>query len=419
MQDGSYGRTKNVIAMHPAQMLLWDWEANGDVDPNQRGARSSHAVFWRCPVADDHRWSAPPSSISRSLEKGFSGCPCCAGRRLSMTNSFAARYPDGVVFWHATRNGDLRPQDVLAGSSERVWWRCPAGPDHEWEAAPIVLGKMSLDKGNSGCPFCAGKRLSITNSVASHPDLADEWHPTRNRDLTPDMAVAGGQRKYWWRCRVNPAHEWEANVTNRVRGRGCPMCYKSLRSVLEVGLAYELREFFPDLDPDDDKIWLDDVVTHVDILIRSINLVVEVDGRFHHAKGRYPSRDKEKSTQLVAAGYRVIRVREAPLEEINDTDVMMPTDPTVKQAADAVLTRIRELGWASIDGLDAYLAEPEPRHLEESLESVQRARPGKRLRLPGPVILPKRRRWERGYRLVEHFVAVSYTHLTLPTSDLV
>ena len=403
MQDGTYKRTENVIAKHPGQMLLWDWEANVGVDPSVRGARSSQTCFWRCPVADDHRWSAPPSVITRSLEKGLFGCPFCAGRRLSVTSNFATRYPEGAALWHPTRNGDLRPQDVLAGSSERVWWRCLVGPDHEWQAAPIVIGKMSLAKGNSGCPFCAGKRPSMTNSVASHPELLAEWHPTRNEDSLPETSVAGGQRKYWWLCRSNPDHEWEASVGNRVRGRGCPFCSKSLRSVLEVGLAYELRGFFPDLDLDDDKVLLNDVVTQVDILIRSIHLVIEVDGRFHHTKGRYPLRDKEKSSILVAAGYRIIRVREAPLERVNETDVMMPQDPTIKETADAVLARIRELSWASLDGLEAYLDESEPRHWGEALVRLQRDRPGKRFRLPGPVIMPKHQRWERSYRLVEQF----------------
>jgi hypothetical protein len=213
---------------------MWDWDANTGVDPHRCGARSSHSVGWRCEVADDHRWNAPPSSVSRSLANGFTGCPFCAGRRLSVTSSFAARYPAAVAMWHPTRNGDLKPEDVLAGSSVRVWWRCPAGPDHEWMAAPVVLGKQSIAKGTSGCPFCAGRRPSGTNSVASHRELAAEWHPTRNAGLRPDQVVAGGQRKYWWRCRVNPEHEWQASASNRVRGRGCPLCKKSLRSILEV-----------------------------------------------------------------------------------------------------------------------------------------------------------------------------------------
>lgn len=401
---GTYRRTRNVVADHPAQVLLWDHEANVGADPTMRGSRSSHSVNWRCPVAEDHRWSAPPAAIMRSLEGGFTGCPFCAGRRLSATNSFAARFPAGVGLWHPTRNGDVRPDGILAGSSLRVWWQCPVAQDHEWQAAPIVI-RSSIARGNTGCPFCAGFRPSVTNTVAAYSELAAEWHPTRNGDLTPEMAVASTPRKYWWRCRANPDHEWDASGSNRVRGRRCPLCNKSLRSVLEVCLAFELMEFFPDLDLTDDKVRLDGVVTQVDLLIRGANLVIEVDGRFHHTEARSLTRDRAKSALLAAAGYRLIRVREAPLEQITDADVVVPTDSTVKETANAVLGRLRELSWAPLPGLERYLAEPEPRHVAEGLAYVQRERPGKRVRLPGPVVMPREKRWERGLRLVEQFAA--------------
>jgi len=32
-----------------------------------------------------------------------------------------ADYPERVAQWHLTKNGDLRPKDVSAGSKHRVW----------------------------------------------------------------------------------------------------------------------------------------------------------------------------------------------------------------------------------------------------------------------------------------------------------
>ena len=84
---------------------LWDAPSNAGADPSRIGSGSSRRRLWRCPVAPDHRWEAEPSSIAKSLEKGYTGCPCCAGRKLSVTNSFAARYPTGVALWHPTSNG--------------------------------------------------------------------------------------------------------------------------------------------------------------------------------------------------------------------------------------------------------------------------------------------------------------------------
>lgn len=195
-----------VVADDASMMSMWDVGANAGVDPRTIGARSSRRRYWHCPVAADHQWVAAPSAISKSLEKGFKGCPCCAGRQLPVTNSFAARYPAGVALWHPTRNGGLRPTEVLGGSPHPVWWRCPAGPDHEWEAAPLHIGKISIARGNTGCPFCSGQRASVTNNLNNHPQLLAEWHPTRNAGLIPADVVAGTSKRLWWQCLENPEH---------------------------------------------------------------------------------------------------------------------------------------------------------------------------------------------------------------------
>lgn len=49
--------------------------------------------------------------------------------------------------------------------------------------------------------------------------------------------------------------------------------------MLEVGLAYGLKHFFPDLDLDHDKVVIDGTIVHVDLLLPALRLVVEVDGR--------------------------------------------------------------------------------------------------------------------------------------------
>ncbi|MGZ4532975.1 MAG: Helicase associated domain protein, partial [Mycobacteriaceae bacterium] len=342
--------------------------------------------------------------MSKSLENGFTGCPCCAGRKLSITNSFAARYPDGVALWHPTRNGDLLPTEVLGGSPVPVWWQCPAGADHEWQAAPLHLGKASLAKGNTGCPFCRGLRASATNNLNNFPHLVAEWHPTANGDLTPADVVAGTGEKLWWRCVENPNHEWRATGANRTRGRNCPMCKKSLRSILEVGMAFELQTLLPGLDLADDKVVVDGVIRHVDLLLRDQGIVIEVDGRFRHDGAVQHERDAAKSQVLTDAGYRVLRLREEPLRPVTPNDAHLPQDPTIKQATDAVLARLRDLGWLNLPVADEYLAETKPRRQEEALDHVRGERPGKSVRAPGPVTFTRHERWQNGFAVLLRFV---------------
>jgi hypothetical protein len=59
----------------------------------------------------------------------------------------ATTHPALVAEWHPTKNGDLTPADVFAGSGRKVWWLCEEG--HEWEA----IG--SSRTWGTGCPICA------------------------------------------------------------------------------------------------------------------------------------------------------------------------------------------------------------------------------------------------------------------------
>jgi hypothetical protein len=66
----------------------------------------------------------------------------------------------------------------------------------------------------------AGKRLS------ENRELADQWHPTRNGDLTPDDVTQGQGLSVWWKCSRGPDHEWPAQIRSRtISGSRCPFCF--------------------------------------------------------------------------------------------------------------------------------------------------------------------------------------------------
>lgn len=128
--------------------------------------------------------------------------------------------PQLAAQWHPAKNGGLTTDQVSAGSHKKVWWKCPEGSDHEWNTSPSKRTKSS-----QGCPFCAGHKVSVTNSLASlDPKLAQEWHPTKNENLTPDQVTRHSEKKVWWQCFNYPEHEWDASPANRTKGKGCPFC---------------------------------------------------------------------------------------------------------------------------------------------------------------------------------------------------
>ena len=121
--------------------------------------------------------------------------------------------------WHPTKNGDLTPDDVTAGSGKKVWWQCEVADDHEWQAALYSRTGSRKD----GCPACSGKKRVLSNCLATiHPELAKQWHPTKNEGLTPFNVTAGCNKKIWWQCERE--HEWQAIIANRKKGQNCPFC---------------------------------------------------------------------------------------------------------------------------------------------------------------------------------------------------
>ena len=263
----------------------------------------------------------------------------------------AVVFPRGAGLWHSEKNQGLTPDRILAGTNKKYWWKCPKGVDHEWEAMVTVL----VHKGTE-CPYCAGQRLSVTNSLrALNPEIADELHPDKNGRVTADQILAGSSKKYWWQCPFEDSHQWKTTVDKRTStGRqGCPDCVLVKKSRQEIELVFELKIFF-EFDIDDHKESVGDKRYDCDIIIRQHGLIVEFDSSHWHKDIFH--RDKEKAGSLQTTGWKVITVREQPLPMTSPMDVSVPKGgKKMKPVVDAVLLKIRETLNIQIDGLDAYL----------------------------------------------------------------
>jgi len=120
--------------------------------------------------------------------------------------------------WHPTLNGDLTPRSVTPDSSKRRWWLCQKG--HVWQ--DTVSNRTHFQ---TGCPYCWGQRVCADNCLETvAPHLAAQWHPTKNNGLTPKDVTAGSGKRVWWICKKG--HEWEARISDRHSGSGCPVCGK-------------------------------------------------------------------------------------------------------------------------------------------------------------------------------------------------
>lgn len=125
--------------------------------------------------------------------------------------------PPLAAEWDTERNGGLRPEDVMAGSEKKAWWKCSFG--HSWRAAVY-----SRNSNGRGCPFCTGQKVlqGFNDLETLNPALASEWDYEKNAPVTPRMVTKASSRKFYWVCGLS--HSWRDTVSHRHLGRGCPYC---------------------------------------------------------------------------------------------------------------------------------------------------------------------------------------------------
>ncbi|MDX3762298.1 zinc-ribbon domain-containing protein [Streptomyces sp. AK02-04a] len=237
----------------------------------------------------------------------------------------------------------------------------PLGQHGAWDsdALPGASSGPGAAAG-SGCPYCAGHLVSVTNALATHaPYVSAEFDPSLNDGLTPWQVTASSGRNITWRCRQNPLHTWTTCVSARTgpSRSGCPHCSLYRVSRRQLALGFELRALLPDTEPTGAKLTAGARRWEADILIPAHRVVVEFDGRYWHARPGAADRDRRKSEAIRGAGYTLIRVREEPLPVLHPHDVSVPAGDT-KAAVVAVLNRIVEITGRPIPAADAYAATP-------------------------------------------------------------
>ncbi len=188
----------------------WDYGKN-DIQPSDVAPMSNKKRWWKCNKG--HLYDASPNSrCSRGT-----GCPFCSNQRvLAGYNDFESLYPNLSREWSDEDNGGLRPNCVISGSAQKVWWKCPLGHKYDMQ---INLRAQGL-----GCPFCSGHRVwpGFNDLASTNPELLLEWDYENNK-ITPQEISNGSRKKVSWKC-AECGHKWEASIANRARGRKCPKC---------------------------------------------------------------------------------------------------------------------------------------------------------------------------------------------------
>jgi hypothetical protein len=277
----------------------WHPTKNEGRHPSEFTSHSNKLVWWlgKC----DHEWQATINDRSNGCN-----CPYCSGKRVLVGfNDLASQYPEIAAEWHPTKNGLLTPQMVTKGYYKKVWWRGKCG--HEWSST--VNNRTSKDL---KCPICSNQQLvqGFNDLLTTHPELAAEWHPTKNNKLTAKDVSYGSDQRAWWMCKKG--HEWKAKICNRQR-TNCPICAKEMQtSFPEKAIVFYLKKYFPSLSENQQFDWLRK--SELDIYISSLNLAVEYDGEAWHKNG---IKDNLKNQACADHQITLLRIREPKCPILN------------------------------------------------------------------------------------------------------
>ena len=241
-----------------------------EVSPNSKiGATevtfsSNKKLLWIC--SKRHEWKAVVKDRST---KGY-GCPYCSNQKILIGfNDLATTNPK--LAKEVSPNSKIGATEVTAGSGKELLWICSKG--HEWEA---TVNDRSYH--SRGCPYCSNQKVlpGFNDLATTNPKLA--WGVSSNSKIKAIEVTEGSEKKLLWIC--SKGHEWEATVSNRSNGTGCPKCSGSK---MERDFAQLIKTLLPTntLIIRNDRQLIKPY--ELDIFIPSLNLAFEFNGDYWHS----------------------------------------------------------------------------------------------------------------------------------------
>lgn len=295
----------DLATTDPKLLKEWDYSKNKDINPIDVTRISRKRAFWKCSKCS-YEWS---TKIFERTING-TGCPKCAIKvraerkhKTALKENGYLKDPDLLKDFDYEANYPKTPNDFTPVSNYYAYWKCHKC-GYKWKA------KVSNRVKGRGCPVCGNRKIikGINDLATTHPQIAKEWHPTRNGKLTPyDVSYGNGKRVYWL---CPKGHEYKTSINHRTSGTGtkCPICNKGRQSSFaEQAVYYYVKKEYPDAlnkyKPDFLKLM------ELDIYIPSRKTAIEYDGAPWHKKDNL--KKEQKKYQLCKEnGISLWRIRE-------------------------------------------------------------------------------------------------------------
>ena len=200
------------------------------------------------------------------------------------------------------------PADYSAKSNKKVHWKC-------YKCGNKWIESIGARMSGNGCRVCSNRKIiaGINDLATTDPEIASQWHPTKNGNLKPSQFSRGSSIRIWWICKKG--HEYQSTILNRTgknkKGNDCPVCNSGTQtSFSEQAVYYYVKKQFPDAINRYKSDFLGKM--ELDIFIPSIKWAIEYDGRAWHTKEN-KAREIKKYKICKEQGIKLYRIKESPL----------------------------------------------------------------------------------------------------------
>lgn len=280
------GKT-DLASQHPKIVAEWNYEKN-NIKPDEISCHSNLKVWWKCKECG-HSWR---QTVANRVGRN-SGCPKC---NIENVNSFCEQavfyyikqaFPDAIngdrhigmeldiyipslnvaveydgEAWHKTESKEridikknivckqsgielirIREPKLTSIEDCTVFVRADSTSNRSLDCviedvlkhlkSPVIISVDTTRDTPQILEQYATKKYNNSLAVL-FPEIAAEWHPTKNGKLTPDKVNKSSRYIVWWLGKCG--HEWPMSVQDRtrkthkqkdgrvVKPRGCPYC---------------------------------------------------------------------------------------------------------------------------------------------------------------------------------------------------
>ena len=131
-------------------------------------------------------------------------------------NTFFSEFPELQKELDFNKNKDLDLNNVYKTDEKRLYWICERGHRYPMNARSRYQHYI---ENNISCPKCLinfqiNQRRRKSNLLITHPLLCKDWHPTKNKNLKPEMFTKSSKQEIYWLCHICK-RESRARISNR------------------------------------------------------------------------------------------------------------------------------------------------------------------------------------------------------------